>query len=218
LCCAITDLLQQDSEKPSTLLSKAQTPAQAIDIFNRELSKIDTEDIPPFLYGIMLNTPPNIELYRQALRRDLQRLKSEELRAIDIAWLDKQWGGPDWLPQDIRLACSQPDAPFEPSAEFLTHMRKITSVAHVNGISLNVLWADDGDLRYAATSHFAGEGKKAVVSGYGRTVSGVSREISKMVADCIGLLPSATVLDNQPQSSRMVNHSEGICAGDTDEM
>jgi hypothetical protein len=105
LCCTITDYLQQDVEKLSTLLSKAQTSAQAIDIFDRELSKIDTKDIPPFLYGIMLKTPPNTELYRQALRRDQQRRKSEELRAIDIAWLDKQWGGPDWLPQDIRLAC-----------------------------------------------------------------------------------------------------------------
>jgi hypothetical protein len=97
-------------------------------------------------------------------------------------------------------------------------MRRITSVAQANGISLNVLWADDGDLRYAATSHLAGTGQKTIVSGYGRPICGVSREISKMVADCIGLLPSATVLDNQPQSSRMVNHSEGICAGDTDEM
>lgn len=175
----ITNLLQQDVEKLSSLLSEAQTPAHAIDIFDRELGKIDPKHIPGFLYCIMLKTPPNTELYRQALRRDQHRRESEELRAIDIAWLDKQWGGPGWLPQDISLACSQPCAPFEPSAEFLTHINKITSVAQVNGISLNVLWADDGDLTYAAASHLAGVGQKAIVSGYDRPVSGVSREISQ---------------------------------------
>ncbi|SPJ76050.1 uncharacterized protein FTOL_05781 [Fusarium torulosum] len=207
-----------DVEKLSSLLSKAQTPAQAIDIFDRELSKIESKGIPAFLCSIMLKVSPNTELYRQALRRDQQQRKSEELRAIDIAWLDKQWGGPDWLQQDIRLACSQPGVPFEPSAEFLTHMRKITSVAQANGIALNVLWADDGDLRYAATSHLAGTGQKAIVSGYGRPVSGVSREVSKMVADCIGLLPSAPFSGNHRQSSGVASHSESVCTNEIDEI
>jgi hypothetical protein len=96
-------------------------------------------------------------------------------------------------------------------------MKKITSVAQANGISLNLLWADDGDLRYAATFLLAGTGQKAIVYGYGRPVSGVSREISKMVADCIGLLPSAYFSGNHRQSSGMANHDESVCINEIDE-
>ncbi|KAM0269570.1 hypothetical protein ACHAPA_004146 [Fusarium lateritium] len=206
-----------DVEKLSSLLSKAETPAQAIDIFDKELDKIDPKDHHAFLCGIISKTPSSTELFQQAVRRNTLLNISEGRRKTDIAWLDKQWGGPDWLPQDIRLACSQPGAPFEPSAELLTQMKKITNVAHVNGVSLNVLWADDGDLRYAATSHFAGAGRKAIVSGYGRPASGESREISKMVADCIGLLPSThPVLDSYRQPSGVAEHGESTCTNDVD--
>jgi hypothetical protein len=185
-----------------------------MDIFDQELGKTEPKQISGFLSFIMLKTPPNTELYRS----DQHRRKSEELRAIDITWLDRQWGGSDWLPQDIGLACSKAGAPFEPSAEFLTHMKKITSVAQVNGISLNVLWAEDGDLRYAVYSHLAGTGQKTMMSSYGRPVSDMSREISKIVTDCIGLLPSAAVPGKYRQSSGMANHSNGVCTDNIDEM
>lgn len=165
-----------------------------------------------------METPQNTEFYRQALRRDQHRRKPEELQAIDIAWLDKQWGGPDWLPQDVRLACSQPGVPFEPSAEFLIHMKKITRLAQVNGISLDILWANDGDLRYAATSHLAGIGQKAIVSGCNRLVSGVSRKINKMVADCIRFLPSAPAPGYHQQSSGVANHGKSVCNHGIDEV
>ncbi|KAM0227344.1 hypothetical protein ACHAP5_012197 [Fusarium lateritium] len=212
-----TSTQSTDVEKMSSLLSKAQTPAEAIDIFDQELDKIDPKNHHAFLCGIISETPSGTELFQQAVRRNTLLNISEGRRKTDIAWLDKQWGGPDWLPQDIRLACSQLGAPFEPSAEVLAQMKKITNVAQANGISLNVLWADDGDMRYAATSHFAGTGKKAIVSGYGRPASGESREISKMVADCIGLLPSTPVLSSHRQSSEMVDHSESTCTNDVDE-
>ncbi|CAJ0546809.1 Ff.00g014360.m01.CDS01 [Fusarium sp. VM40] len=204
--------------KLSSLPSKAQTPAQAIDSFDRELSKAEPNCIPTFLCGTTLETPQNTEFYRQALRRDQHRRKPEELQAIDIAWLDKQWGGPDWLPQDVRLACSQPGVPFEPSAEFLIHMKKITRLAQVNGISLDILWANDGDLRYAATSHLAGIGQKAIVSDYNRLVSGVSRKINKMVADCIRFLPSAPAPGYHQQSSGVANHGKSVCTHGIDEV
>ncbi|KAM0197233.1 hypothetical protein ACHAPI_005086 [Fusarium lateritium] len=204
-------------EKMTYLLSKAQTPAQAIDIFEQELDKMNPKYHHAFLCGIISGTPSSTELFQQAVRRNTLLNISEGRRKADIAWLDKQWGGPDWLPQDIRLACSQIGAPFEPSAELLAQMKRITNVAHVNGVSLNVLWADDGDLRYAATSHFAGAGRKAIVSGYGRPASGGSREISKMVADCIGLLPSTSVLNSHRQSSGVVDHGESTCTNSVDE-
>ncbi|KAM0553174.1 hypothetical protein ACHAPJ_007461 [Fusarium lateritium] len=64
-------------------------------------------------------------------------------------WLNQEWGGRDWLPEDVRLAQRNRDVD-NPSAVVVGYMVKITKLAQQKNVPLADLWSDtspQNDLR-----------------------------------------------------------------------
>jgi hypothetical protein len=162
------------------------------------------------LRDIIKKAPPDTELYRQALRKDQALTKSVDLKASDlriaklrtavIDWLDTQWNGPQWLPDDIRLARATPNSPYEPPAALVADVKKVTSLVQAKSISLHSLQAQSGPLRNAVSCHMAGKDMRVTGSGQGYPMFGLSQERIDATVKSIGLpAPTERKSDNSTQ-------------------
>ncbi|KAM0355000.1 hypothetical protein ACHAPU_000847 [Fusarium lateritium] len=184
--------IEQDVEELSTRLTEAPTAEQAQSIFERELVSVNPEVMPRLLQDITRNIHPSTELYRQALKKEkalkkLEDLKEGDPRALNIAWLEAQWKGSQWLPEDVRQASAMSGSQHEPSNGLVTNMAKITSLVLEKGIPLHSLWTHGGPLRNAVSCHMAGKHRMVGDSGQGYPLFGLSQEIIDITVDCIGL-------------------------------
>ncbi|KAF7558816.1 hypothetical protein G7046_g5344 [Stylonectria norvegica] len=66
--------------------------------------------------------------------------------------LDRAWGGPGWLPDNVRVAHTNQKCPDGiPGVKILEELCKVTDLAKSLEIPLMTLWEDDGQLRQVAT-------------------------------------------------------------------
>ncbi|KAF5667308.1 hypothetical protein FHETE_6011 [Fusarium heterosporum] len=188
-----------DVEELSARLSEATTPDEAKSIFQRDLVSVDPNLMLRVLQDTIRKTHPSTELHRQALQKERALRKAEDLkagdpRAINIVWLNRQWKGSQWLPEDVRLASATSGSRYEPSNGLVNNMVKITEILLEKGIALHSLWTNGGPLRNAVSCHLEGEDRKVVDLVQGYPLFGLSQEIIDITVDCIGL----PVTNNRP--------------------
>ncbi|RSL99014.1 hypothetical protein CEP52_010000 [Fusarium oligoseptatum] len=80
--------------------------------------------------------------------------KSNNSREDNITWLDHVWGGPDWLPPDVRKALIEFGFP-QPAVDVVKHMRSITELVQTQDMTLESLWAEGGPLREGVNADVA---------------------------------------------------------------
>jgi len=63
--------------------------------------------------------------------------------------LDQEWGGPHWLPPDVRVANIYKGSsdPGQPTKDLVTEMVRITTLVKARNIPLDLLWREGGALR-----------------------------------------------------------------------
>ncbi|KAF4422131.1 hypothetical protein FACUT_10740 [Fusarium acutatum] len=136
-------------------IQDCNTPQQTSDKFTRGLQMVSdcAADITSILSDIINHCQDRGMLYQQATR-EAGRFHSGywdgyfRMVAADIQWLTKNWGGPNWLPADIRAGLERSFGTSVPSS-YARSLVSITQAAQTNGIDLDSLWADDGALRTA---------------------------------------------------------------------
>ncbi|WAO91688.1 Hypothetical protein NCS54_00916800 [Fusarium falciforme] len=80
--------------------------------------------------------------------------KSNNSREDNIAWLDHVWGGPNWLPPDVRKALIEFGFP-QPAVDVVKHMRSITELMQTQDMALDSLWVEGGPLREGVNADVA---------------------------------------------------------------
>ncbi|KAF4418031.1 hypothetical protein F53441_14487 [Fusarium austroafricanum] len=75
---------------------------------------------------------------------DMQPKKKKRDRSLgdNKDWLDREWGGKDWLPVEVRLAHENPPYTNAISLGAVNFMVKITKLAKRENISLPLLWKE----------------------------------------------------------------------------
>ncbi|KAK2123762.1 hypothetical protein NOF04DRAFT_1349316 [Fusarium oxysporum II5] len=80
---------------------------------------------------------------RKDFKKLVSEVKKELRREIDedrIAWLDKEWQGPNWLPADVVR-------PHKPCRSVVRCLKNITELAIMGEIALSSLWEPGGFIR-----------------------------------------------------------------------
>ncbi|KAF5683566.1 hypothetical protein FDENT_7178 [Fusarium denticulatum] len=131
------------------------TPQQISEKFTRGLQIVSNSaaDITSILSDIINHCQDRPVLYQQATR-EAGRFHSGywdgyfRMVAADTQWLTNNWGGPNWLPADIRAGLERSFGTPVPSS-YVRILVSITQAAQTYGIDLDSLWAEDGALRTA---------------------------------------------------------------------
>ncbi|KAF4994063.1 hypothetical protein FDECE_13236 [Fusarium decemcellulare] len=132
------DSIARASVEPSSAIAPHQQlrPASALGV------PIRSRPAPP-APSVPTPTPTEIE---NSLRRQAVELKRQE----DTAWLNDAWGGPDWLPADLRNGLSSFGF-TKPAALVVATLKKITQWAQEHSIDLDSLWREGGALHEAVS-------------------------------------------------------------------
>ncbi|KAF5637867.1 hypothetical protein F52700_4569 [Fusarium sp. NRRL 52700] len=118
-----------------------------------EMVAENTADMASILSGIMNYCHDRVTLYHQATM-EAARLQSGHwdghfrMVAANIQWLTDNWGGPNWLPADIRDGLERSCGNPVPSCH-VKYLVSITQAAQANAMDLDCLWAEGGVLRTA---------------------------------------------------------------------
>ncbi|KAF5722378.1 hypothetical protein FMUND_2890 [Fusarium mundagurra] len=136
-------------------LQDCNTPQQVSEKFTRGLQMVSNSaaDIRSILSDIISHCQDHGILHQQATR-EAGRFHSGywdgyfSMVAADSQWLTNNWGGPNWLPADIRAGLESSFGTPVPSS-YVRSLVSITQAAQACGIDLDSLWAEDGALRTA---------------------------------------------------------------------
>nr|RBQ98617.1 hypothetical protein FVER53263_12311 [Fusarium verticillioides] len=131
------------------------TPQHISEKFTRGLKIVSNcaADITSILSEIIRHCQDRGALHQQATR-EAGRFHSGywdgyfRMVAADTQWLTNNWGGPNWLPADIRAGLERSFGTPVPSS-YVGILVSITQAAQTYGIDLDSLWAEDGALRTA---------------------------------------------------------------------
>ncbi|KAF4991107.1 hypothetical protein FDECE_14149, partial [Fusarium decemcellulare] len=97
-------------------------------------------------------------------RYQAQRGKREMEKQARIAWLNRKWGGPDWLPSEFRANLASYGLK-ELSAEAIECLCKITALIKTKNINPTELWLPGGALRVAVEKDIEEKTRNAVAKG-----------------------------------------------------
>ncbi|KAF4335461.1 hypothetical protein FBEOM_10698 [Fusarium beomiforme] len=96
----------------SYCLEKSTSSQQAQELFNHllRLMATHTEHMKSILAAAILRYNVETDIHRHALREQIRLRRGSwakyfEKVSSDAQWLQEQWGGDDWLPDDIRASC-----------------------------------------------------------------------------------------------------------------
>ncbi|KAI1035220.1 hypothetical protein LB504_006071 [Fusarium proliferatum] len=136
-------------------LQGCNTPQQTSDKFTRGLQMVSNSaaDITSILSDIINHCQDRGRLHQQATR-EAGRFHSDYwddyfmMVATQTLWLTNNWGGPGWLPADVRAGLEKSFGTPVPSC-YVRSLASITQAAQTGGIDLDSLWADNGALRTA---------------------------------------------------------------------
>ncbi|CAG7557432.1 unnamed protein product [Fusarium equiseti] len=148
-----------------SLISRATNAEHAQRLFQHEFAKFEPSNRQLLLQEIIRQCPGH-ELHRLAsntLEQEYGQIhsapapapvhvahKSVNSRYNDnIALLDQEWGGPHWLPPDVRMANIYKGSsdPGQPTKDLVTEMVRITILVKAKNIPLDLLWREGGALR-----------------------------------------------------------------------
>ncbi|KAI1012313.1 hypothetical protein LB503_004686 [Fusarium chuoi] len=136
-------------------LQGCRTPQQTSEKFTRGLQMVtdSTAGMASVLSYMTKNCWDRGVLYQEALR-ETARVQSGywdgyfRMVAADTQWLTNNWGGPNWLPADIRAELEKSFGTPVPSS-YVRSLVSITQAAQTKGVGLDSLWAEEGALRTA---------------------------------------------------------------------
>ncbi|KAF4965267.1 hypothetical protein FSARC_6917 [Fusarium sarcochroum] len=103
---------------------------------------------PDALVAVAHPPPPHDQLGRNNNPRSR---RTEARRQESVAWLDKEWAGPGWLPPDVRAGLPSVGLQ-EPAAMVVDCLRKITELLKAKDVDVCSVWQPDGVLRTAVES------------------------------------------------------------------
>ncbi|KAF4459119.1 hypothetical protein FALBO_14127, partial [Fusarium albosuccineum] len=104
------------------------------------------------------------ELSKGDARNRAQRDKREMEKQARIAWLNRKWGGPNWLPPELRANLASYRLK-ELSAEAIECLCKITALIKTKNINPAELWLPGGALRVAVEKDIEQKTRNAVAQG-----------------------------------------------------
>ncbi|KAM0545807.1 hypothetical protein ACHAPJ_011134 [Fusarium lateritium] len=84
--------------------------------------------------------------------------RTEDKRQVSIAWLNREWDGPDWLPPDVRAGLPSVGLQ-EPAALVVDCLRKITQLLKAKNLDVSSVWQPDGALRIAVENDLEQRGR-----------------------------------------------------------
>jgi hypothetical protein len=79
---------------------------------------------------------PEVKRLRKEAKKELRR----ETYKDRVAWLDKEWQGSHWLPQDVVRQ-------YKPCSSVVRCLKSITELATTENIPLSSLWESGGFMR-----------------------------------------------------------------------
>ncbi|KAF5720926.1 hypothetical protein FGLOB1_434 [Fusarium globosum] len=167
-------------------LQGCRTPQQTSEKFTRGLQMVtdSAAEMASVLSYMTNNCWDRGVLYQEAVR-ETARVQSGywdgyfRMVAADTQWLTNNWGGPNWLPADIRAGLEKAFGTPVPSS-YVRSLVSITQAAQTKGIGLDSLWAEDGALRTAVGDG----GRQCLSSELGQNIiDQINDEASSIVSE-----------------------------------
>ncbi|KAJ4138539.1 hypothetical protein NW768_002379 [Fusarium equiseti] len=175
-----------------SLVSRATNAEHAQRLFEHEFAKFEPIDRKLLLQEIIRQCPGH-ELYRlasNALEQEhipsgaipIPHKNASSRHEENIALLDQQWGGPHWLPPDVRAANVYKGSadPGQPTKDLVTEMVRITTLVTAKNIPLYLLWKEGGALRDDVSRRTAQKSKR---SGAARLTGKDAKNIADGIVD-----------------------------------